>query len=79
MFKEAGLVNVTVSGRAVVFTDYNPSFQRLQLEKTSRDAVEKGLISEQEQTKWIADIQKRGKDGRFFASFMTFTVAGTKP
>lgn len=79
IFKEAGLVNVTVSGRAVVFTDYNPSFQRLQLEKTSRDAMEKGLISEEEQTRWIADMQKRGQDGRFIASFMTFTVAGTKP
>lgn len=79
MFKEAGLVNVTVSGKAVVFTDYNPHFQRLQLEKTSRDATEKGLISEEEQTRWIADMQKRGQDGRFFASFMTFTVAGTKP
>ena len=79
IFKEAGLVNVTVSGRAVVFTDYNPSFQHLQLEKTSRTAMEKGLISEGEQTRWITDIQKRGEDGRFFASFMTFTVAGTKP
>lgn len=79
MFKEIGLVNVTVSAKAVVFTDYNPHFQRLQLEKTSRDAMEKGLITEREQTRWIADMQKRGEDGRFFASFTIFTIAGTKP
>lgn len=79
IFKEAGLVNVTVNGRAAIFTDYNPSFQHLELEKKSRDAMEKGLISEEDQTRWIADMQKRGQEGRFFASFMTFTVSGTKP
>lgn len=79
IFKESGLVNVTVSGRAFVFTDYNPSFQHLGLEEKSRAAAKKGLISDEERTNWIADIRRKGEEGRFFASFTTFTVAGSKP
>ena len=79
MLKEAGLTDVTVSCDAPVFTDYNWTFQHLELEKASKATLGKALISEEEQAKWIADIQRRGEDGRFFASFMTFWVAGTKP
>ncbi|MDG6983419.1 MAG: methyltransferase domain-containing protein [Nitrososphaerota archaeon] len=79
MFKEAGLVDVTVSTGSAVFTDYDYGFKHLQLERASTDAVEKGMISDKELTKWIADLQRRGEQERFFASFMTFRVAGTKP
>lgn len=79
MFKEAGLVNVTVSGGVAIFTDYNPSFQLLELEKVSRVAVENGLISDEERTRWINGLQRNGEQGRFFASFMTFRTAGTRP
>ncbi|MDH2899430.1 MAG: methyltransferase domain-containing protein [archaeon] len=78
MFKEAGLADVTVNGGAVIFTDYEPSFQHLELEKASKAAVAKGVISEQEQERWVADLQRKGEQGRFLASFTTFRVAGTR-
>ncbi len=79
MFKKAGLIDVTVSGGPVVFTDYNPYFQHLELDRASKVCVEKGAISAEERQKWIADLQRKGEHGRFFAAFMTFRVAGTRP
>ncbi|MDE1853449.1 MAG: methyltransferase domain-containing protein [Thaumarchaeota archaeon] len=79
MFKEAGLANVTISGWSPIFTDYNYSFQHLQLEKASRDAAEEGLISVEERAKWVADLRKKGEQGRFFAAFTAFIAAGTRP
>ena len=78
MFKEAGLADVTVNGGAVIFTDYESSFQHLELEKASKAAVAQGVISEQEQERWVADLQRKGEQGRFLASITTFRVAGTR-
>lgn len=80
MFKDAGLVNVSVMTMAPVFTDSNDVFVRLiNLDRVSKVAVEKGLISDEERKDWTADLQKKQERGQFFMSITSFMVVGTRP
>jgi ubiquinone/menaquinone biosynthesis C-methylase UbiE len=79
LFVQAGLVDIRVVPRTNVFTNLPFFDEGTFLIESVAIAQRSGIVSAAEARSWIEDLEKRNRDGCFFAAMTTFTVVGTKP
>lgn len=77
IFREAALEEIQVLPLMHTSTEFGPYWQRM-AERLSTVAVKTGVVSEQEAGLWRADLEQKGREGRFFASRGYFCVRGRK-
>jgi ubiquinone/menaquinone biosynthesis C-methylase UbiE len=79
LFKEAGLVDVTVIPYNVLLPDYATANQVLTLETSAERAREQGLVTPAEAADWIAQLREADRAGRFFGALTAFIQVARKP
>jgi ubiquinone/menaquinone biosynthesis C-methylase UbiE len=79
LFKECGLINIVVTTGAFVLTDYTLADRLWGLERNAKRASEAGVISEDQQTRWVEGLRQAAQQGCFFGTASGFGVGGTKP
>jgi SAM-dependent methyltransferase len=78
-FLEAGLVDVTCEGSAVVYTDAVELLDDLLLRPSLERACEAGAISVGEVAQLVEAIETAGREGRCFFALTVFTASGQTP
>ncbi|GJE54314.1 MULTISPECIES: methyltransferase domain-containing protein [Methylobacterium] len=78
LFKDAGLVDVTLTVSPV--TAFEPGIvgKILDFAGIVRRLVESGAVTKEKATEWVAELEERGRTGRFVGGMSIMTVAGTK-
>jgi ubiquinone/menaquinone biosynthesis C-methylase UbiE len=79
LFKQQGLVNVSVQVHSVPFTDYVLVRQLMLLDKTEHEALSLGIISTTELDQLHAFWEQANANGCYFASVSMILVSGRKP
>jgi ubiquinone/menaquinone biosynthesis C-methylase UbiE len=79
MYKDAGLVNVTVEAITQVTTDYETIRPFTRLAEGMRTAQKHGRVTMEEADKWITYIEEANSAGRFFHALTSFITLGQKP
>ncbi len=77
LFKDAGLVDVMVVPMASVLTTLAAA-STLELELATEAARKAGVISADEASAWLAEMQERDTAGRFFCGLCGYLVSGRK-
>lgn len=77
LFKDAGLVDVMVVPMASVLTTLAAA-STLELELATEAARKAGVISADEASAWLAEMQERDAEGRFFCGLCGYLVSGRK-
>jgi SAM-dependent methyltransferase len=78
MFHDVGLVDVCVTPKTLVITDFAIANDLLLLPSTIEAGVESGVLSRDETNAWLRDLEERSHGGRFFASVSGFLAVGRK-
>lgn len=78
MFWEAALEEIQVLPLMHTSTQFEPYWKRM-VERLSTVAVKTGVVSEREAGVWRGDLERKGHEGRFFASRGYFCLRGRKP
>jgi ubiquinone/menaquinone biosynthesis C-methylase UbiE len=78
MFRQASLDEIRVLPLTHTSTEFRPYWERM-VERLSSVAVKTGVVSEQEAGVWRGDLERKGHEGRFFASRGYFCLRGRKP
>lgn len=78
MFREAALEEIQVLPLMHTSTEFGAYWQRV-AERLSTVAVKTGMVSEQEAGVWRGDLERKGHEGRFFASRGYFCLRGRTP
>lgn len=73
-----GFVEISFEGAAAVATDLDRAMRQLGFAQAASQAVESGLVSEEEATRWVDDLEEAARAGRFFHAFLTFRASGHK-
>jgi ubiquinone/menaquinone biosynthesis C-methylase UbiE len=79
LFKQRGLVDVSIRLCGVPFTDYALARQVLIMDRAEREAVASGVITAQDLDRLHAWWKQANADGVFFASMSMMLVSGRKP
>jgi ubiquinone/menaquinone biosynthesis C-methylase UbiE len=76
LMQAQGLRNISVSpGTAVAKSPR----EAMWLWESAERAASAGVIAEEEAQSWLADLEERAGEDRYFSAFTTFCVAGVKP
>jgi ubiquinone/menaquinone biosynthesis C-methylase UbiE len=78
LFREAALDEIRVLPLTDTSTEFEPHWKRM-VERLSSVAVQTGVVSEQEAGVWRGDLERKGHEGRFFASRGYFCLRGRTP
>jgi len=78
LFRQASLEEMQVLPLMHTSTQFEPYWKRM-VERLCTVAIKTGVVSEEEAAGWRADLEEKGRDGRFFASRGYFCVRGRKP
>jgi len=78
MFREAALEEIQVLPLMHTSTQFEPYWKRM-VERLSTVAIKTGVVSEQEAGVWRGDLERKGHEGRFFASRGYYCVRGRRP
>ena len=78
-FREAGLTHVRAQAVAHIVTDYSDAVSALGIRERAQDVREAGVITPEECTTWLEQLDAAGQAGRFFMSTTHFIVKGRKP
>ncbi len=78
-FREARLTHITAQAVVHIVTDYFEAINALRIRERAQDAREAGVITAEECTTWLEQLDTVGQAGRFFMSTTHFIVAGRKP
>ena len=78
LLKEVGLDKIKIIPVTGFFDDYTMADKMLRLGDSVETAQEAGVISADEATCWLSNLEKAGKDGRFFSSATLFIICGEK-
>ncbi len=78
LFKQQNLADITVELFPFFSTDYTLTRYFSLFDEAEREAVDVGVITEEELQRWHADLERADEDGVFFASFTMMLVAGRK-
>jgi ubiquinone/menaquinone biosynthesis C-methylase UbiE len=79
LFKQQGIVDVSIQMCGVPFTDYAFTRQMLIMDRTEREALAQGVIAVQELEQLHDFWEQANADGDFFASVSMILVSGCKP
>ena len=78
LFRQAALDEIQTLPLTHTAMEFDPYWQRM-VERLSSVAVKMGVVSEAEAGAWRVDLEKKGGEGRFFASRSYFCLRGRKP
>jgi ubiquinone/menaquinone biosynthesis C-methylase UbiE len=78
LFRANGLQDVKVVPTPIVSNDLTDTNALLRLDAAAATAVQRGLLSEQAVSQWLADLEQRHAARRFFACLLCFTAFGKK-
>jgi ubiquinone/menaquinone biosynthesis C-methylase UbiE len=76
LFRECGLAEIKIEPRAMIY-DFELGGDWLR--GTLEGAVEAGVATVDEVSKWFADLERARDDGTFFCANMGYIVSGRKP
>ncbi len=79
LFAEAGLVDVTVHGGAMVLTDRQAAERIWGLGRHARAAARAGAVDATEVEAWLAELDEADRRGVFFSATVGFVAAGRVP
>jgi hypothetical protein len=79
MFSYAGLEGVRVSGTVSVFRRLVAVEQTMGLQDAVKRASAEGVVAVDDANAWIADLERRDREGRFLVALVLLTTVGTKP
>lgn len=77
MFRQAKLEAIAVLPLTFTSTQFEPHWKRM-VERLSTVAIKTGVVSEAEAAGWRADLEEKGREGRFFASRNYYCLRGRK-
>ena len=78
LFREVGLEAIEILPLTHTSTEYVPYWQRV-VERLTGVAVKTGAVAEEEARVWREELERKGRDGRFFASRSYFCLRAHKP
>jgi ubiquinone/menaquinone biosynthesis C-methylase UbiE len=78
IFRQMNLGEIEVLPLTFTSTQFEPYWKRM-VERLCTVAIKTGVVSEQEAGLWRADLEQKGREGRFFASRGYVCVRGRKP
>lgn len=78
LFREAALEDIRVLPLIHSSTEFGTYWQRM-VERSSAVAVKAGVVSEEEAARWQADLERKGREGRFFGCRNYYCLRGRKP
>jgi len=78
LFRQAALDEIRVLPLTDISTELGAYWERM-VERLSRVAVETSVVSDKEAEAWRSDLERKGREGRFFASRSYFCLRGRKP
>jgi len=78
LFKDLGLLNVTVGAGTIVMTDYRAADRAWRISKILEDAQAHGTVSATLAAGWAGHLEQTSRAGRFFSACTGFGVAGVK-
>lgn len=79
LMKGAGMVDVAVVPAVLASSDYALVAHLAQLRATAERVAEIGGITRTEAAMWLEDLERAGREGRFFGAIMIVIAAGRKP
>ncbi|CAA9544210.1 MAG: hypothetical protein AVDCRST_MAG88-266, partial [uncultured Thermomicrobiales bacterium] len=79
MYKDAGLADVVVEPLVEVTTDYNDIKAVARFEWGMELAQQRGVVTADEATRWLAHLEQAVREGHFFHAFTYFITIGRKP
>ena len=79
MFYAAGLRDIQMSGSISVFRSFAAAEQTMGLRDAASRAVVQGVVAAEDARAWIANLELREREGRFFVALVLLTTVGTKP
>ncbi len=79
LFQANGLRDVRVIPTPIVSHDLAETDAVLRINDTLQAAVQRGAITDEAASQWLADLTRRQEAGRFFACLLCFTTVGRKP
>jgi ubiquinone/menaquinone biosynthesis C-methylase UbiE len=78
MFRQVNLEEIDVLPLSFAATQFEPYWKRV-VDRLVTVAVKTGVASAQEAEAWRSDLERQGREGRFFASRGYFCLRGRKP
>jgi len=79
LFRAAKLTDITISADTWIRTDYTAFMQSLRFREYTDRAQAAGIVSADEATSWLEELEQANQEGRFFAAMTFFFVSGRKP
>jgi ubiquinone/menaquinone biosynthesis C-methylase UbiE len=79
LFKEAGLLEIQAVAETSIMTSYALVDPLFRMSTKVQEAQDTGLITKSEAKSWLADLQTRDRESRFFVSMSGFSALGKKP
>jgi ubiquinone/menaquinone biosynthesis C-methylase UbiE len=79
LFKELGLVDVTVATYTLMLTDYVIADRLWELRGTAKRAQDAGVIAASQTASWLRHLEESNQIGHFFCALTGFSVKGRKP
>ena len=78
LFQDSGLQEVRVEALPITVRDFRVADILLDLTLVAGDAADEGIVSSDEKSAWLLELQERSDAGRFFAAWVMFIVTGKK-
>ncbi len=78
LFRQVGLEDIEVLPMILNSTGYEAYWQQM-VERSSAVAVKAGVVSQEEADTWRADLERKGREGRFFGCRNYYCLRGRKP
>jgi SAM-dependent methyltransferase len=79
LMRGAGLTEITTEGIVLTSTDYEETMSSSQLRERAERAQAAGVITPEEQRRWLEGLARYGAADRFFLATTYFIVSGRKP
>jgi ubiquinone/menaquinone biosynthesis C-methylase UbiE len=79
LFQQCGLTEITVITNTLMLTNYGLANHLFQFQRTTEDAHKAGIITQEEASNWLKDLEQASASGRFFCAVTGFGVGGRKP
>ena len=78
LFKRAGLLRLEVRGDTFIICNFELADRVWGLTRHATQAMNLGLISQEELTRWISDLRSSSGNGDFFSAIVGFMACGEK-
>ncbi|MCV6604971.1 MAG: methyltransferase domain-containing protein, partial [Porticoccaceae bacterium] len=79
LMKQAGLVDLVVHPRISASSDFEQAKRLNRLADTAEMMKKEGVLTADEASTWLADLEKAAEAGHFFCTVTSFMVCGVKP